>query len=76
MLYCVTADRPMDASKLGTFPNRVASRRSAKLSLASPASGMDKQSESNSTGPKKSRRVASRCTCAMWIGLYKVCRPK
>ena len=28
--YCVTADKPMDASKIETFPNRVASRRSAK----------------------------------------------
>ena len=37
----------MDASKIETFPNRVASRRSAKLSLASPTSGVDKQSESN-----------------------------
>ena len=72
MLYCVTADSPMDASKIETFPNRVASRHKAKLSLVLPASGVDKQNEI--TGPKKlcriaSHRVASRCTCAVWIGL-------
>ena len=32
----------MDASEIETFPNHVVSRCLAKLSLASPASGVDK----------------------------------
>ena len=53
----------MDVSKIEPFPNRVASRCSAKLSLASPACGVDKQTEINS------RRVASCRTCVVWTGL-------
>ena len=37
----------MDASKIEPFPKRVVSQHSAKLSHASPASGVDKQTEIN-----------------------------
>ena len=47
--YCVTADKPMDASKIETFPNRQNKRSRSPLPIWI--------SKLIVTGPKKSRRA-------------------